>query len=943
MNWLLVVAGLIVHLIFFYSIFDIYFTSPLVHGMTPHSNRLSAPAKRLVLFVADGLRADKLFEIHEGGKTHSPFLRSKVLEDGSWGISHTRVPTESRPGHVALIAGFYEDVSAVTKGWKENPVEFDSVFNESRSTWSWGSPDILPMFARGASGNHVHIHMYPGESEDFAGADMSKLDTWVFEKVQEFFDGAILNDSLNELLKQDKLVFFLHLLGLDTTGHVQKPYSKEYTRNIEIVDRGVKDTVKLFESFFSNDEKTAYVFTSDHGMTDWGSHGASHPSETSTPLVCWGAGIRRSLPADDGGEQSIDDLQREWNLSSVRRWDVNQADISALMSILIGVPIPLQSVGLVPLDYLNADDEFKAESIFANALQILEQFEIKMKQVENSTLPFLYVPYKSLLRSDQINQVNTMKRLLSERHFNEAIVHAWYLIDVALKGLTYYHHYDRVFLGISITVGFVGWMAYVTTLLLSSHTNIVQQYSHVNVTKNNKIVAFLFIVLAVAVSLFLFVQSQRLTVYLYTLLPVILWHQVFQRYKIWHLAYWYIIDHRLTAELFIAVVVGLAGLEVVILSFFFRELMSVGLIGMALWPLDKSIRTLSKITWIGWSSSCVIMSVFPLLPVVGQSASYQYVFAAGFLAILLAFVVFFWMSRFTIHKQYSVWKVNVSTALSVTQIALVGVSLYVVWHTSQSLNDKIGLPLINQCLSWFICGLSFFLPLLSSTRMISRLSTISLSLFSSYLLLSNSHEGLFYLGFCFLLTFWIHLENGSQSTGSSTKLEQMDFGRDVVTLGYQQRKLVSSDLRRAYFFIYFLLFAFFGTGNIASINSFDPTSVLCFITVFDPFVMGALMLLKALIPLLLVTCAFNGVHTAVNVPTQSLFLLVLLMSDFMALHFFFLVKDSGSWLEIGTSISHYVIVMSMICFLFVLLSVSKIFTNVRIRLPNVNGNKFHKQ
>uniref|UniRef100_A0A2K6MMP0 GPI ethanolamine phosphate transferase 1 n=1 Tax=Rhinopithecus bieti TaxID=61621 RepID=A0A2K6MMP0_RHIBE len=780
--------GLLIHFVFFASIFDIYFTSPLVHGMTPQFTPLPPPARRLVLFVADGLRADTLYELDENGTSRAPFIRNIIMHEGSWGISHTRVPTESRPGHVALIAGFYEDVSAVAKGWKENPVEFDSLFNESKYTWSWGSPDILPMFAKGASGDHVYTYSYDAKREDFGAQDATKLDTWVFDNVKDFFHHARNNQSLFSKINEEKIVFFLHLLGIDTNGHAHRPSSRDYKDNIKKVDDGVKEIVSMFNHFYGNDGKTTFIFTSDHGMTDWGSHGAGHPSETLTPLVTWGAGI--NYPQRVSAQQFDDSFLKEWRLENWKRLDVNQADIAPLMTSLIGVPFPLNSVGILPVDYLNNTDLFKAESMFTNAVQILEQFKVKMTQKKEVTLPFLFTPFKCQVIQDLVTSL-----------------------------LTYPLSH------------FVGYLLVFTL-----------------------------------------------------------------------------------------------GIEVLVLSFFYRYMLTAGLTAFAVWPFLTRLWTRAKVTSLSWAFFSVLLAVFPLMPVVGRKPDISLVMGAGLLVLLLSLCVVTSLMK----RKDSFRKEELLVHL--LQVLSTVLSMYVVYSTQSSLLRKQGLPLMNQIISWATLASSLVVPLLSSPAVFQRLFSILLSLMSTYLLLSTGYEAVFPLVLSCLMFVWINIEQETlQQSGVCCKQKltsiQFSYNTDIT----QFRQLYLDDIRRAFFLVFFLVTAFFGTGNIASINSFDLASVYCFLTVFSPFMMGALMMWKILIPFVLVMCAFEAVQLTTQLSSKS-FLIVLVISDIMALHFFFLVKDYGSWLDIGTSISHYVIVMSMTIFLVFLNGLAQLLTTKKLRL-----------
>ena len=342
--------------------------------------------------------------------------------------------------------------------------------------------------------------------------------------MKTLFSTASKNATLDHALRQDKNVFFLHLLGLDTTGHSYRPYSKEYLHNIKIVDQGVREMTKLIEDFYG-DGKTAFVFTADHGMSDWGSHGDGHPDNTRTPLIVWGSGVAK--PIINASKKAIgheDGFSADWGLDHVQRNDVDQADIAALMAYLAGIDFPVNSVGELPLAYVAGESKEKAEAALANARGVLEMYKVKEEQKKANELR--YKAYGPL--SDEQNSVDhrvmEIRTEIDQGHFEQAIKMSQELLHTGLDGLRYLQRYDWLFLRVLVTLGYLGWIAFAITTIIDMH--VLHGKTH---TSRTIATSSTFGAVSAALFSYLFIRRAPLTYYVYATFPPLFWEEVVAR------------------------------------------------------------------------------------------------------------------------------------------------------------------------------------------------------------------------------------------------------------------------------------------------------------------------------------------------------------------------------------------------------------------------------
>ncbi|KAG8744785.1 Glycosyl phosphatidyl inositol anchor synthesis [Ceratobasidium sp. 414] len=717
----------------------------------------------------------------------------------------------------------------------------------------------------------------------------------------------------------------------------EKTATSEYMDNIIHVDKIVQEVERMLTGFYEHDDTpedtsgTAYVFTADHGMSAIGNHGDGDPDNTRTPLIAWGAGVRGPvLDANFGSAlNSTHDSYSNpgWGtaLTRLARADVQQADVAALMAALLGSDWPMNSVGVVPglVDgpgYLKEEDARGSEQMARIAMVNARA----SRHLRYRPFPPLAPAAGGALPPGAL-ELRELERLLAARDWQTTRIKAKQLIDITLEGLGYLQRYDRYILRFIVTTGYVGWMIFSALHVLHTHVVPSAPPGKKPVGREGLSVLDVFgiTILTTTAGVFAY-QHSPWTYYLYVVFPVYFGRSILKEGN----ALYEVLEKGVdwgtfpTPEAVLGWGVGIvAVLECMVLAYTHRELWTV----------------LFVILGVGltWTAGCLGSGVFTVLSV--EKTESIALISLGAVAISFLGFAASQMAAYNEAETVSSNRSLPSKLSSLTRIQMLAVvaALLTTVSSVHSLQNKQGLPVMNQFAGWAILVASVVIPTFApspTSTPTSKLQQYFLAFGPLFVLLSISTEGLFYASFSLTLYVWVEVEarlyrfveeptrrrtaakSAKQDRGWRAEALSRSLGedardndtkKDTLTVNQPRGSKVSnwySDCNPPtdYGLITRLI-------SVASVSSFYLEPVYRLIPVFNPFFMASLLIFKIVAPYVILSTVFATLNARVALPPFALFKVALGLTDVMSLTFFYLVRDTGSWLEIGQSISFYVI------------------------------------
>lgn len=864
-------SSILLHVLMLGLIFKIYFNSTIIKGLQPQETHrslgLEPPADRLVVFVADGLRAESFFKNY---CESLPSIQKILNHEGLAGIARTCAATQSRTGHIAIFAGFNEDPGVALTSFHKSSEVYDTIFNRSEATWGWGAREVIKIFSNILpSDEDVTFDTY-NANEDIVA--LYEYDNWAAEQVQQFLSSA---ENVNIAKSKKPAVFLIHLGDLDVAGHKMRPNSETYLKILNNTQKKIGQMYESFERKFP-DKRTTYLLTSGHGMSDSGTHGANSELEIEVPFVLWGAGVNRH------GYNPCKTYKNNSNGLELPVHDLEQTQLAPLMSALIGLPPPMNNMAELPLGYMNVSAEYEALSMYLNAKQMLAQFEREQESYPRGLLTKMLRRPRRLDKKAIEKYYTQFARQLQTKCTPKAVQSSRNMTRLAMQNLDYFKNYYRVPLCIACLITYMGWFYYL----------LAKQRPQCDAPALDWISMPIIVLIAfeVVLGIFLYLEKVSRWTSFFLLIPLVVWVIA------WRTAG---LTNCCAIKWPVLQVIWIFGCAVFFVATTYRkELVALGFVIIVCVNNWRAISN-PTIKVCLWMFIVALLTGFALVQPLMNCHS----------KILLYLSMMLTLLRPLLLNEVHEWRVWLSNG------GVLASGAYCVY----CLEIQEPICCFLRAVIWSYVVYAMVSIPYSNTRMpLSRVQLIMFNLSTIYTLLSLSYESIFMQLVCseYLLGLQIHFESknidDSDSENDGENAQELEEPQQVQAdnpiKSLTTELYIESSYRYALLILIYTYFTNTGVNNLPNIGSLDPNITHLFASDPSPLLVGCLTMLKFFIPHFIIVSTMYACCVRARKNSTGIYIALVLICDAIALYFFVFVQKNGSWIGMRSSLSNLLLV-----------------------------------
>jgi phosphatidylinositol glycan class O len=357
--------------------------------------------KKAVIIIIDALRFD--FAASHSSNTDLDIDHSHYLN--KLPIFHELI--KSQPYNSLLFQYIADAPTTTLQRLKALTTGTLPTFIDAGSNFAGSSIDednlIEQLFKQGKKiafmGDDTWVSLFPDQLETNRTHAFPSFNVWDLHTV----DDGILN-LLGPTLKKERYsedssfsgtdwdVLIAHFLGVDHCGHRYGPDHPAMSEKLNQMNKMIQNVVN------SVDEDTIVLVMGDHGMDSKGDHGGDSDSEVESALFVYS---KKQLTIDEGITtvlhrilQKVDKIdlygQKSFTTDFGKWRRIPQIDFVPTLSLLLGLPIPFNSLGgVIPeLFLLNSKDENHNSSIEQKLLNLLNVISLNTRQVYQYTVEY---------------------------------------------------------------------------------------------------------------------------------------------------------------------------------------------------------------------------------------------------------------------------------------------------------------------------------------------------------------------------------------------------------------------------------------------------------------------------------------------------------------------------------------------------------------------------